>query len=219
MPPLLLMAASGLAREVLAVLRRTGEYQLCGFLDDDRSLLSSTVDGVPVLGPVSDVVHYPHARLLVCAGQGAVRASIVESVLALGVDAGRFATVIDPAATVSPGSSIGAGSILLAGTVLTASVRVKRHVVVMPNSTLTHDDVLEDFATLASGVSLGGGVHVGRAAYLGMNVSVRQHLRIGAGATVGMGAAVVADIPPGQTWVGVPARLAGSLRTGESLAL
>ena len=219
MPPLLLMAASGLAREVLAVLRRIGEYQLCGFLDDDRSLLSSTVDGVPVLGPVSDVVHYPHARLLVCAGQGAVRASIVESVLALGVDAGRFATVIDPAATVSPGSSIGAGSILLAGTVLTASVRVKRHVVVMPNSTLTHDDVLEDFATLASGVSLGGGVHVGRAAYLGMNVSVRQHLRIGAGATVGMGAAVVADVPPGQTWVGVPARLAGSLRTGGSLAL
>lgn len=219
MASLLLMAASGLAREVLAVLRRTGEYQLCGFLDDDRSLLSSTVDGVPVLGPISDVVHYPRARLLVCAGAGTARASIVDSVLSLGIDPGRFATVIDPTATVSPGSSVGAGSILLAGTVLTASVRVGRHVVVMPHGTLTHDDVLEDFATLASGVSLGGRVHVGRAAYLGMNSSVRQHLRIGAGATVGMGAAVVADVPPGETWVGVPARLAGSLRTGESLPI
>jgi serine acetyltransferase len=75
----------------------------------------------------------------------------------------------------------------------------------MPGVTFTHDDVVADFATFAAGVSLGGGVRVGRAAYLGMNASVRERLTIGDRATIGMGAAVLADVPDGETWVGVPA--------------
>ena len=77
----------------------------------------------------------------------------------------------------------------------------------MPGVTLTHDDVVEDFATLAAGVSLGGGVRIGRAAYLGMNSCVRERTRVGAGTRIGMGAAVLADVPDGETWAGVPARV------------
>jgi acetyltransferase-like isoleucine patch superfamily enzyme len=65
---------------------------------------------------------------------------------------------------------------------------------------------VEDFATLCAGVSLGGGVRVGAAAYLGMNAAVREGLTVGDGAVLGMGAALTRDLPPGQTWVGQPAR-------------
>ncbi|WP_104091155.1 NeuD/PglB/VioB family sugar acetyltransferase [Arthrobacter sp. GMC3] len=206
MDEVMLVAASGLAREVLASLRSSGAHQVIGFLDDDPALAGTIIDGVRVLGGIPDVVDHPNARVLICAGKGAVREVIASRLGLLGVRSERYATVIDRTAIVSVGTTVGAGSVLLSNVVLTAGVRVGSHVVLMPNVTLTHDDELADFATLTAGVSLGGSVHVGKAAYLGMNSSVREGRTVGAGATVGMGAAVVTDVPDGQTWVGVPAR-------------
>jgi acyl-[acyl carrier protein]--UDP-N-acetylglucosamine O-acyltransferase len=96
---------------------------------------------------------------------------------------------------------------------MTASVTVGRHVVAMPQATMTHDNTVDDFATLCAGVSLGGFVTVGRAAYLGMNSCVRQNVTVGAETTLGMGAALLSDLPDGQTWAGVPARAMGRWAT------
>ncbi|HBH57181.1 MAG TPA: acetyltransferase, partial [Arthrobacter bacterium] len=102
------------------------------------------------------------------------------------------------------GCRIGRGSILLKNVTLTASVTLGAHVVAMPSVTFTHDDDVADFATFAAGVSLGGGVRIGRAAYLGLNCSVRERTSVGSYATVGMGAAVLSNVPDGETGVGVP---------------
>jgi len=212
--PLLLVAASGLAREVLALVRTHGTYDVIGFLDDDEALHGTTIDGVPVLGPLASITDHLATRpsgtddepeVLVCAGRGSARAAIVARLGELGVPRQRYARVVHPGVDVPPGCEIGPGSIVLAGTVLTAAVTIGAHVVVMPHVTLTHDCVVEDFATLCAGVALGGSVVVGRGAYVGMHASVREHVRVGAGALLGMGAVLLHDQPDDQTWVGVPA--------------
>lgn len=205
MTELLLVGASGLAREVLTLLRNRPEYAPVGILDDLPELQGSSVDGVPVLGGLDQVARHPLAQLVLCVGQGSERARILDRLTALGVAATRYATVVHPGVELPADCEVGSGSVLLAGVVLTAVVRIGRHVVVMPNSTLTHDVVVEDFATLCAGVALGGGVHVGRAAYIGMNASVRERVTIGPGAILGMGAALLTELPAGETWVGVPA--------------
>ncbi|MGA7205951.1 MAG: NeuD/PglB/VioB family sugar acetyltransferase [Specibacter sp.] len=215
MAGLILLAASGLAREVLASLRSSGAHEVLGFLDDDPALAGTMLDGVPVLGRIEDAVKFPRAQFLACAGKGASRAHIVDRLGALGIAGDRYVTVVDDAAVVAPGCLVGNGSILLANVVLTAGVELGDHVVAMPQVTFTHDDRAGDFSTFTTGVSLGGSVQVGRFAYLGMNSSVRERCTIGEGATVGMGSAVLTDVPDGETWVGVPARALGAGKTIE----
>lgn len=197
----LLVGASGLAREVIA----TGVLDVVGVLDDDAALLGTRVGGIQVVGAV-EAASERGEQLLVCVGPSGRRRDVVRRLRAVGVPDERFATLVARSATVGGSSSVGRGSILLDGVVVTADATIGDHVVIMPNCTVTHDDALADFATLAAGVALGGGVTIGEAAYLGMNASVRQGATVGAAATVGMGAAVVADVPAGETWVGVPAR-------------
>jgi sugar O-acyltransferase (sialic acid O-acetyltransferase NeuD family) len=214
--PLVLVGAGGFARESAQAVRdtqaadraagRAERWRLLGHLDDDPALHGREVDGVPVLGGCDLLPELPAARVLVCVGSPrdyAVRARLVRR---LDLPARRYATLVHPTAVVSDSSSVGPGSVLLAHCVLTAAVRVGAHVVVMPHAVLTHDDEVADFATIASGVRLGGGTRLGRGAYLGSGALVRESTTVGAWSLVGMGSAVLGDVPPGEVWVGSPAR-------------
>ncbi|WP_101523656.1 acetyltransferase [Nocardioides houyundeii] len=206
MTGLLVVAASGLAREVLAVERQLRRYPRIAVLDDDPALWGTKLGGHPVVGGLDLVAEYADHDVLVCAGRGQVRHALVERLAEHGVGQERYATCIHPQVLVPEGCQVGAGSVVLGGVVMTADVRLGAHVVVMPHVTLTHDDVVAEFATLCAGVRLGGGVLVGPMAYLGMSSSVREGLSVGPGAVLGMGAALIRHLPAGETWVGIPAR-------------
>lgn len=202
---LLLIAASGLAREVLSSLRKSEAYSVAGILDEDVGLRGSLLDGVPVLGTMSDVLRYPDAQILVCTASSSARQSVVKHLHSLGVGAERYATVIDPSVAVPDCCRVNRGTIILANVVMTTAVTIGCHVVVMPRVSLAYDDVVDDFALLAAGTTLGGEVHIGRGAYVGMNASVYRGISIGVGASIGLGSAVVEDVPAGERWEGVPA--------------
>lgn len=206
MSELILVAATGLAREVLAMVRGSGQYDVVGLLDDDNEMAGVTVDGAPVLGSIDDAPHYTHAFLLVCVAPSREREAVVARLASLGINESRYATAVDPSAHYPEGCRIGRGSILLQNVTLTAGVTLGAHVVAMPHVTFSYDDDVSDFATLAAGVSLGGGVRVGRGASLGLNSSVRERTSVGDYATIGIGAAVLSHVPDGETWAGVPAR-------------
>lgn len=206
MSELLLIAATGLAREVLATVRCSGRYDVAGFLDEDEDLAGTEVDGAPVLGTIDDSIHYPHTFFVVCLDSGRLRQVVVERLNGLGIGTNRFATVIDSSVRIPEGCRIGRGSVLLQNVSLAASVTLGSHVLAMPGVILAHDGVVADYATFAAGTSIGGDVRIGRGAYLGMNSSVRGGTLIGQYSTIGMGAAVLGDVPAGETWVGVPAR-------------
>lgn len=203
----LLVGASGLAREVVAVLREAGR-DVVGVLDDRHDQID-LLGSIPVVGGVDDVVHHPDDEIVVCIGPSTGRLAVVDRLCRLGVTQERFTSVIDPSVRNPDTCSIGHGSILLAGVTVTAAASLGCHVVAMPHVTVTHDCAVDDGATLASGVSLGGGVRVRRSAYIGMNASIYPGVSIGMNAVVGMGAVVLSDVPDGETWAGVPARALG----------
>lgn len=207
---LVIVGAGGFAREtasaIEAVNRHRPAWRLRGFLDDDPALHGRLRCGVPVLGPLSMMDEFWDASVVVCVGNPRDYRSRARVVADLGLAVERYATIVHPAAQVGSGCLIGPGSVLLAGVVLTADVAVGSHVAVMPQAVLTHEDVVGDFATLAAGVRLGGGVRLGSGVYVGAGSLIREHVSVGAWSLVGMGAVVLRDVPPGEVWVGNPAR-------------
>ncbi|POX51674.1 acetyltransferase [Streptomyces sp. Ru71] len=206
MSELLIIGAGGFARETAQAVRDAGEAKLLGHLDDNRALHGTEVDGVPVLGGCDLVHDLPDARVVICVGNPRDYAARARLVRRLNLPPDRWATVVHPTAAVSATSRIGPGSVLLAHCVLTAAVRVGAHVAVMPHVVLTHDDVVEDYVTIAAGARLGGGVRLARGSYLGSGTLVREGTTVGAWSQIGMGSTVLGDVPPGEVWVGSPAR-------------
>ncbi|MEU0943534.1 acetyltransferase [Streptomyces canus] len=206
MTGLVIVGAGGFARETAQAVRDAGDVELLGHLDDNPALHGTDVDGVPVLGGCDLVHDLSEARVVICVGNPRDYAARARLVRRFGLPEDRYTTVIHPTAAVSSTSEIGPGSVLLAHCVLTAAVRVGAHVAVMPHVVLTHDDVVEDYATLTAGVRLGGGVRLERGAYVGSGALVREGTRVGAWSQIGMGSAVLDDVPPGEIWVGSPAR-------------
>lgn len=211
---LVMVGASGLAREATSVavlLHHDGPVQV---VDDDPATWGTLHGLAPVLGGVDLVSGLVDHDVLLTLGQGRHRRRVATRLAMVGLDPGRYTSVIHPRIVLPGSCRVGTGCTALDGVVLTADVEVGDHVVLMPQVTLTHGCTVHDYATLCAGVSLGGDVQVGEAAYIGMNASVRQGVHIGADATVGMGAVVLDDVPAGETWVGVPAR---PIRTGVRL--
>lgn len=211
MSELLLLAASGLARQVLTAVRNSGQYDVLGILDDDTELLDVSVDGAVVLGPIEDAVKFTRAAMVVCIASGRDREAVVGRLAMLGLDETRYATVLDPGIRRPDESRIGNGSILLQNVTIAPWVVLGCHVVVMPKVNFAYNVQAEDFATFSAGASVGEGARIGRAAHIGMNSSIGERLSVGPYANVGTGAAVQDNVPPYETWVGVPARRGGEI--------
>ena len=201
-----MLAATGLAREVLLTVRASGQYDVLGILDDDPQLLDVLIDGAPVLGALEDAAMFPKALFAVCLPIGRDREAVVERLSQSGVEGNRYGTVLDPGIRLPDDCRIGPGSILLRHATVGPQVSLGNHTVVMPSVTLGWALQAGDFTTFSAGSSLGEGVRVGRGVHIGVNAGVADGLSVGDYSSVGMGSAVVQDVPEYETWVGVPAR-------------
>jgi sugar O-acyltransferase (sialic acid O-acetyltransferase NeuD family) len=205
--PLLILGAGGLTRETLVAIRAQPDlWRPIGVLDDNPVRHGDDVDGVPVLGGTDRVHDFPDAAVVPAVASSARPTARLQLVERLGLPSHRWASIVHPAASIAPGTVLGEGAIVLAGVVVTAPITIGPYFMAMPQVLLTHDDEIAAGVTMAGKASLAGGVRVGQSAYLGQGSMVRESLSIGAGAVIGMGSVVLADVPDGQTWAGVPAR-------------
>ena len=201
----LLIGAGGHARVCLEALLDMDDTDVVGAVSADGSGIAGL--GVPLLGMQSDLekITQSHGVTAVCVaiGDNSIRQTISTIVAESG---GTVTHVVSRFAMLSSSASLGDGVQLLAGSVVNAACDIGAGTIVNTNASIDHDCHVGEFVHVAPGVAIGGDVTIGELAFIGLGARVLPGLTIGAGATVGAGAVVIADVPPGATVVGVPAR-------------
>ena len=71
---------------------------------------------------------------------------------------------------------------------------------------IAHNTIIGRNCLIAAQTGISGSVTVGDGVMFGGKAGVGDHLKIGDGARVAGGAGLLADIPPGETWSGYPAK-------------
>jgi sugar O-acyltransferase (sialic acid O-acetyltransferase NeuD family) len=206
--PLVLAGAGGFAREtaelVAAINDDAPTWELLGFLDDDPARHGTTIDGVPVLGPL-DWLQANEASVAICIGNPRDFTPKARIVARLDLPTERYATLLHPSTILPASVQVGHGTVIHALCAATGYATIGDHVAVMPATVFTHDDVVGDFVTIGAGVRLAGNVRVGTGAYLGAGALIREDRSIGEWSLIGMGSVVTHDVPAHQVWTGVPA--------------
>ena len=206
-PPLqdlVIIGAGGFGREVLDIVNALRDFRFVGFLDDtggeaDADALVRL--GARVLGPVS-MMPEVDALYVIGIGRGPARREISQAI----GESRTPATIIHPSSKPGADTQVGPGSVITRGAHITTNVRLGNHVHINLNATVGHDSQIFDFVQINPGAHISGRVCLQEGVFIGTGAVVLEGLTIGQGATVGAGAVVTKDVPPGQTWVGVPAR-------------
>ena len=209
MKDLIIIGAGGFGREVAWLVERTNAleptWNLLGFLDDNRDIQGSVLNGYKVLGTTDDIANFPEAYFVCAIANTTVRRKLIEKAERL-IKGIKFATLIDPGAICSSIIEIGEGTVICAGAILTVNIKLGRHVIVDVGSTVGHDAVLRDHVTLYPGVNVSGTTDIGSGTEIGTGAQILQMLKVGSNSMIGAGAVVINDIPDGCTAVGCPAK-------------
>jgi hypothetical protein len=210
--PIVIVGAGGMGRCVAdvvdAVNASAGEqvWSVVGVLDDGEPETARWADrDLRLLGGVDLLDDLPRdVGVVLGVASTAVRRRIDERVR---VGGRRSPVLVHPNVHRGFGVRLGPGTVVCSHVSIESDVRSGRHVHLNQNSTIGHDTVVEDYVTVSPLTAVSGATRLGEGAFLGTGSSVNQGLTVGSGAVVGAGAAVVHDVPPGRTVVGVPARV------------
>jgi UDP-3-O-[3-hydroxymyristoyl] glucosamine N-acyltransferase len=106
--------------------------------------------------------------------------------------------VIPPDARVEAFVTVDAGTV--------RPTRVGARTWLMKHAHVGHDAIIGADCEICPGAVICGHAVLGDGVKVGVNASILPYVVVGAGARVGAGAVVTKDVPPGEIWVGNPAR-------------
>lgn len=211
MKELIVIGAGDFGREMVNVAERINtksaepEWKIAGFVDDDKSLVGTTVNGYPVLGDTDWLNEQRDEKYAICSvALAETRNNIIKKISNPNI---RWATLIDPDAHIYKNAKVGDGSLVCGGSILAIGATVGNHVIVNLSCTLGHDCVIGNYSVINPGVNISGKVTLDECVDMGTGAKVIHGISIGANTTIGAGGVVIKDIAGNCVAVGCPVKV------------
>lgn len=197
--------AGGHAGELIFQLRAEG-VAIAAIVDDRHD--EPTFAGVTVHRFESALRQFPTGRWHVAIGNIEARGRVIARLREHGLERAGFVSnraLIATTATLAPTVQV------FAGAVVSDRCRIGDHAIVHFGSIICHDVKIGGCGFVGPRVAISGNVDIGEGVWVGVGAAIShgtpdRPLRIGDRAVIGAGACVIADVEPGTTVVGVPAR-------------
>lgn len=207
---LIIIGAGGVGRESALIVEDINEvnkeWNLLGFVDDNKDIKGKIINGYKVLGGMDYIANYDGEVYVVCAiANYKVKKNIVEKINSLSKNI-RFANLIHPSVKINNTVDIGIGCIVYENSIITANIKIGAHVIVSPKCGIGHDSRVNDYCSLLWNVNVSGNVVLEDGVTMGSGSTVIQGLRIGEGSFIGAGTVVIRDVDSYSKAVGVPSR-------------
>ena len=208
MKDLVIVGTGGVGKETALIVEDINEisqeWNLLGFIDDNKELIGKEINGYKVLGDREFLNNFDKEVYVVIAiADYCIKEELVKYLTNKNI---QYATLIHPSVKINRTISIGKGCIIYQNVIMTVNINIGNHVIISPKCGIGHDSLIEDYVTVLWNVNISGSEKIRQGVTLGSGCTIIQGLEIGRGSFVGAGAVVIRDIDESKTAVGVPTR-------------
>ena len=211
MKDLVIVGTGGVGKETALIVEDINEisqeWNLLGFIDDNKELIGKEINGYKVLGDREFLNNFDKEVYVVIAiADHCIKEELVKYLTNKNI---QYATLIHPSVKINRTISIGKGCIIYQNVIMTVNINIGNHVIISPKCGIGHDSLIEDYVTVLWNVNISGSERIRQGVTLGSGCTIIQGLEIGRGSFVGAGAVVIRDIDESKIAVGVPTRYVG----------
>ncbi|HTO38180.1 MAG TPA: acetyltransferase [Brumimicrobium sp.] len=183
------------------------EYDIVGFIDDDKNLIGKEVNGIKVLGNFKHLLEKIDKSIAVFIpiGNNEVRGRLLNQMELSGFSTPSF---IHSSVEIHPTVYLGKAVYVLPNSSIMPFSFIENHVMISMGVNIAHHTHIEEGVFLSQGVNVGASILLKKSAFIGIGATIMTGVKeIGAYSLIGAGSVIIQDVPDYAVVVGNPGKV------------